>query len=157
MTHRHSAFSRLGVLLGAGLLTFAPVAHASLGRAYSSVETDRSRLGAKLASTASSTYNVHTLTLANTGVVREYARPDGTVFAVVWRAPGRPDLRQLLGDNFDILQADNAITTGRRTHRPISVHRSNLVIETGGHPGAFWGAALMPRLQPAGFSASDLQ
>jgi hypothetical protein len=156
MTFGSRALAVASALAGAGLLIAAP-AHASLGRAYASVDTDRVMLRAAVNSVSAGAYTVHSLTLANNGVVKEFTRPDGTVFAVVWRAPGRPDLRQLLGDNFATVQADNAPSGGRRMHRPISVNRSDLVLQSGGHPGAFWGVAMMPRLQPAGFSASDLK
>jgi hypothetical protein len=158
MTFASRALAAIGVMMGAGLLLQAAPAQASLGRAYASIDTDRLMLHATVNSASVGTYTVHTLTLANAGVVKEYTRPDGAVFAVVWRAPGRPDLRQLLGGNFDAVQADNAPRGGRRRLRlPIAVNRSDLVVQSGGHPGAFWGAAVMPGLQPAGFSASDLK
>ena len=146
-----------GLLFGLALLAPAGPANAALGRAYNSVDTDRLTLGATVASTFTGVYTVHTLTLPNHGVVKEFTRADGLVFAVVWQAPGRPDLRQLLGDSFETLQADNTGRSGRRLRRPIAVNRSNLLVQSGGHSGAFWGAALIPQLQPAGFSASDLK
>jgi hypothetical protein len=79
------------------------------------------------------------------------------VFAVVWRAPGRPDLRQLLGGHFDTLQADNATRVGRRYRRPLAVSRSELVVQSGGHSGAFWGVAVLPGMEPPGFSLNDLK
>lgn len=146
-----------GLVLGAAFLAASPPAWAALGGAYGTVQTDRAHFAASLKSTAAATHTVHTLTLPNGGVVREYTRPDGTVFAVTWRGPGRPDLRQLLGGYFDTMQADNAVRVGPHRRRPLAVNRPNLVIESGGHSGAFWGAALLPNLKPAGFSATDLK
>ena len=157
MTWESARWGALGALVGAIVLAQAVPAEAGLGRAYSSVDTDRLTLGATVSSTFTGNYTVHTLTLPNHGTVKEFTRPDGTVFAVLWRAPGRPDLRQLLGDKFETVQADNAARVGRRVRRPISVNRTDLLLQSGGHPGAFWGAALIPALQPAGFSASDLK
>ena len=156
MNGRLSALAAVGLLCMAVWLAPAP-AKAGLGRAYDSVDTDRLMLGARIASVGAGPYTVHTLTLPNQGMVKEFTRSDGKVFAVLWRAPGRPDLRQLLGDNFDTMQADNAARIGRRTRRPIGVNRPGLLVQSGGHPGAYWGAAVMPQLQPAGFSASDLK
>jgi hypothetical protein len=156
MSWRSAVSGGAGLLVGVALLAAAGPANAALGRAYSSVDTDRLTLRATVASTFAGAYTVHSLTLPNHGVVKEFTRADGLVFAVVWQAPGRPDLRQLLGDNFATLQADN-VRTGRRVRRPIAVNRSTLVVQSGGHSGAFWGAALLPQLQPAGFSASDLK
>jgi hypothetical protein len=140
----------------AGLMAALP-AHAFLGGAYASVATDRAHFAAQLKTTAAATHTLHTLTLANGGMVREFSRPDGTVFAVTWRAPGRPDLRQLLGEHFTVFQADNAQRLGRARRAPLRVNRSDFVVVTGGHSGAFWGIAYLPQSAPAGFSASELK
>jgi hypothetical protein len=147
----------LRLLPFAGWLMLAAPAWAHLGGAYASVDVDRASLGARLQSVVLSTHTVHTLTLANGGIVREYSRGDGAVFAVTWRAPGRPDLRQLLGDHFATLQADNGAPLRRRTRAPLVVTRSDFVVQTGGHSGAFWGVAVLPQMEPAGFSATDLR
>lgn len=151
--------SRGGVLMavGATCLAFAAPAHAALGGTYDSVQADRAHMAARLSSTAAATHTVHTLTLPNGGATREYARSDGVVFAVTWRGPGRPDLRQLLGVHFDTFQSDNALRGGRRARRPLSVNRTDLIVHSGGHSGAFWGVAYLPKMAPAGFSANDLQ
>ena len=137
-------------------LTVAAPAHAALGGAFSSVEADRAHFAAKLSSRSAATYQVHTLTLSN-DMVREYTAANGTVFAVSWRGVARPDLHQLLGGYFDTFQSDNALRGGRRARRPMGVSRSDFVVRTGGHSGAFWGVAVLPQAAPAGFSASDLQ
>jgi hypothetical protein len=135
----------------------ASPALAALGGSYASVASDRAHFAARVASASAATHTVHTLTLPNGGTVREFTRPDGTVFAVTWRGRGRPDLRQLLGPWFDTMQADNAARTGPPRRRPLTVSRSNFVVQSSGHSGAFSGMALLPGLAPAGFSAKDLQ
>lgn len=141
----------------AACLAVALPAYAHLGGAYASVEADRAHMGARIQSTSAATHTVHTLTLANGGIVREFSRPDGTVFAVTWRAPGRPDLRQLLGEHFNTLQIDNARPPGRWSRQPLNVNRSDFVVQSGGHSGAFWGVAILPQSEPAGFALSDLK
>jgi hypothetical protein len=157
----HSAmvvrFSLLTLVVGLVCLAMAAPAHASLGAAYASVEADRAHMGASLTSKAAATHTVHTLKLANGGIVREFTRVDGTVFAVAWRGPGRPDLRQLLGAHFDTLQADNATRRGPRYRRPMAVNRTDLLVQSGGHSGAFWGVAILTQLEPPGFSPNDLR
>jgi hypothetical protein len=144
-------------LVALSLLSAFP-AHAVLGGSYNSVETDRLHMAAQARTSAAASFSVHALTLANGGVVREFTRADGTVFAVDWRGPGKPDLRQLLGTYFETMQADNAVPVGRRrTRRPPAVSRSDLVIQTAGHSGAFQGVAILPKLAPTGFSAADLK
>jgi len=157
MTLRSAAVCAVSLIAGGALLTTPLPARAALGHAYVSVEIDRAALGATVTSVSAGAYTIHTLALANHGVVKEFTRADGTVFAVAWQGPGRPDLRQLLGEHFDTVQADNAARVGRRTGRPLSVNRTDLVVTTGGHSGAFWGVALIPQLQPAGFSVSSLR
>ena len=138
-------------------LSLAVPAHAALGGAYDSVEADRLHLSAKLNSTAAATHTVHALTMANGEVTREYARGDGVVFAVTWRGPARPDLRQLLGGYFDRFQSDNAMRGGRRARRPLAVNRTDMIVQSAGHPGAFRGVAYLPKLAPSGFSPKDLE
>ena len=157
MALRSLAFNVLIVSASAGLAAGALPAYAHLGGPYASVEADRAHMAASLKSTSAVTHTLHTLTLANGDVVKEYTREDGTVFAVTWRGPGRPDLRQLLGDHFQTLQADNAGRAGPRLRRPMAVNRTDFIVQTGGHSGAFWGAAILPQMEPAGFSASDLK
>jgi len=141
---------------GAATLVLAPAANASLGGARDSVEADRAHLSAKLASTSAASQTVHALTLVNGGVIKEFARSDGVVFAVSWHGPSRPDLRQLLGARFDTVQADNVMAGGRRTRRPLMVRRSDFVLMGVGHPGGFHGFAYLPGEAPAGFSTRAL-
>jgi len=135
----------------------ASAARAALGRAYDSVDTHRIHMAAKRHAQALASHTVDTLTLANGAVVREFSRPDGTVFAVAWRGPSRPDLRQLLGGQFATFQSETAPITGRRARRLVSVNRSDLVVQSSGHPGAFWGFAYVPNLTPGGFAMSDFK
>jgi hypothetical protein len=138
-------------------LAMAMPAHASLGGAYASVEADRAHMAARATSAGAGAFTVHTLTLANGGTVKEFTRVDGTVFAVAWRGPGRPDLRQLLGEHFSTLQADNATRRGPRYRRPMAVNRSDFIVQSGGHSGAFWGIAVLPQMEPPGFSPNNLR
>ncbi len=146
------------VAIAAAVLSLAaPVAsQAELGGKYASVVADGARMHAKLRSLPATNYTVHSLTLANGGEVRQYATADGTVFAVGWNGPGRPDLRQLLGGHFDAVQADNAPVRGRFRRHPLAVQRSDFVMRSSGHSGAFSGIAYLPQALPTGVSEKDL-
>jgi hypothetical protein len=141
-------------VLAVGLVAISP-ANAALGGSYSTVGADRAHLSARLDTANSADYAVHTLTQIN-GITREYENRSGEIFAVTWQGPARPDLRQLLGDYFSAFQSDNALKGGRRARRPLSVNRSDVVIRTAGHPGAFSGIAYLPQITPADFSLDTL-
>lgn len=148
--------SLTGGLLLISLFAIAAPAQASLGAPRATVEADRAHMAASRTSRAVSLYAVDAMALANGGTVKEYSRSDGTVFAVTWMGPARPDLRQLLGPHFSALQTDN-VRRGPRTRRPLSVNRTDFVVQSGGHSGAFWGVAILPGAAPAGFSAADVK
>src|ERR1700750_3357836 len=89
------------------LLSFALVvawarpAAAALGEQDSSVAADEAHFRASARVTRTSAYTLHELQSESGTVVREYASPSGTVFAVSWQGPFLPDLKQLLGAYFD--------------------------------------------------------
>lgn len=148
----------LGFVLAGGLVLSVP-AHATLGGKASTVEADRTRLKARIASQIDrTTYSVHELTLESGTVAREYLRPDGTVFAVSWQGAQRPNLKQLFGDSyFTRFQADNTATARIRMRRAMASTHSDFVVRTGGHSGGFWGFAYLPQTAPAGFPVQTLQ
>jgi len=152
MVHR----SALAGLLGLGLLAAGAPAFAALGGRSDTVQGDRAHMAATLRSSARAGGTLHEMTLANTAVVREFARPDGVIWAVAWRGPSRPDLRQLLGAHFAAYQAQTARVVGHRMRRPVSVRQSDLVVSAGGRPGGFRGYAYVPALAPAGANLNDL-
>jgi len=156
---RRAACLAVGAMAGAAGVIAALPAEAALGGSMSSVEQDRAHMSASLLTTTSATHSVHSLTLANGDLVREFMNPDGSVFAVAWKGPSRPDLRQLLGDRFAVLQADNTGGVHRGGHGrvPMTVNRSDFVLRAGGHSGAFWGLAYLPGQTPAAFSAKELR
>ena len=150
-----------GVVLGL-LAAVAPMsaAHAGLGSSAQSVASDSAHLRASLRKVTLATHIRHELTLPNGGAVHEFANSQGQIFAVTWRGPGKPDLRQLLGPHFADLQAASTqlAAHGARFRRiPVAISRDDLKIQTGGHMGYFWGVAYLPALLPPGFNLNDLQ
>ena len=151
--HRSLAFG-----LAASWFFLPAAASAHLGGPASSVTTDRARMTASIRTVSTGRYSRHELTRPNGGMVREFTNADGTVFAVTWAGPGKPDLKTLLGPYFTTFQA-SSIATARQMHslrHPPQVARSDLQIQVGGHMGWFRGVAFVPSLAPAGFSVSDL-
>jgi hypothetical protein len=142
-----------------GALALSAPAHATLGGKVATIDTDRARLNARMATRAEhTTFTVHEMALDSGTVTREFARPDGTVFAVSWQGPQRPNLRQLFGDNyFSRFQSDNKGNPRIRMRRALASTHSDFVVRTGGHSGAFWGFAYLPLTAPGGFPIQTLQ
>jgi hypothetical protein len=130
---------------------------AELGGAMTGVQVDRAHLDARLTSTPRGTHTRHDMTLPNGGLVREFTNANGRVYALTWSGPGKPDLRSLLGGYFDRLQAGNTRINPRARRQPMQLVRSDVVIQTGGHMGYFWGVAYIPALAPVDFAVTDLQ
>jgi Protein of unknown function (DUF2844) len=131
---------------------------AELGGNLDSIQADRAQMKANVTISNASAYNVHEIKSSIGTVVREYAAPDGTVFAVAWQGPFIPDMRQLLGSYFE--QYSRAAKTQRETHvsrSPLNIHEDGLVVQTAGHMRAFSGRAYDPRLLPAGVSENDIR
>ncbi|SAL56997.1 hypothetical protein AWB74_02641 [Caballeronia arvi] len=166
--HGHLA-SALAVVAGALSVCAAAPAYAVLGgdpmtppqgaMTTNAVARAAVASGASNASAASaSNYTVRSTTLASGTVVNEYLSAEGTVFGIAWHGPRVPDLAGLLGNYFpqyqEGLKAQRAARGGRG---PVSVQDSGLVVDSGGHMGAFAGHAYLPQSLPAGVSASDIQ
>lgn len=150
-------WNAIGLVIAATCVTCSKPAFAALGQDRASVEADRAHIAASRSTVNGGAYSIEVLALKNQGVVKEYVRSDGVVFAVAWSGPGRPDLRQILGEHFATFQADNRPVNGRRIRRPLVVNRSELIVRSAGHPGAFQGFALLPAVAPPNFSPSELR
>jgi hypothetical protein len=130
----------------------------ALGGDVSSVQTDQLDMQGTRQMTAKQSYTVYELRAATGTVVREYASPTGTVFAVAWQGPWLPDMRQLLGSYFEqYAQAAKTQSGARMGRRPLMIEQPGLVVESGGHPRAFVGKAYVPEMLPQGVRAEDLQ
>jgi hypothetical protein len=131
-------------------------ASAALGGALDTVNADEVKLQAvrRVASSAA-THQVHELTLASGTVVREFVGPSGTVFAVAWQGPFKPDLNQLLGTYFPRLVAAGQMR--HADHRALAVRAPDVVIESGGRMRAFTGRAYLPEMVPATLSLGDIR
>jgi hypothetical protein len=153
LIHRALAFG-----IAAGCVAIPGAAPAELGGPISSVTTDRARMSARLNTVSTGRYTRHELTRPNGAMVREFTNADGTVFAVTWSGPGKPDLRTLLGRYFATFQA-NSVATARTMHslrRPLKIAQTDLQIQVEGHMGWFRGVAYVRSLAPTGFAVSDL-
>ena len=128
-------------------LSVAAPAFAALGGDATSVQADLVTMKGTLRMTSTAGYTVHEITTPAGTVVREYLTPVGKVFAVSWRGPVIPDLRQMLGDYYgQFAQAASAPHFGGHSH--LAVERPGLVVHSSGRMRAFFGRAWAPDLVP---------
>jgi hypothetical protein len=159
------------ILLFSQALTWSN-AHASLGGSIDSIESDRKALSGRLSKIAptgvSERFTVHEIAQGSS-TIREYALPDGTVFAVTWRGMTQPDLSVLFGSYFNDYQ--NALASmnqagvlgtpetrhiQRRGRAARVVRGQNIVVERSGHMRDVRGKAYVPRLMPRDVLPEDL-
>jgi hypothetical protein len=132
------------------------MASATLGEPEASVQTDAVQLqGSIKTMTNGAAYRVHEMQLPSGTALREYVAPDGNVFAVAWKGPMPPNLRQAFGQYFDSFVAAAKQRTGDRTH--LQIQTADLVVQARGHARTFAGRAYLPASLPSGFDLGDLQ
>lgn len=151
-----STRSRCGAL-GAALLiqAFSVPVFAGLGGNLSSVEADQLKMKGTLRTTVAAAYTVHEIQTPAGTVVREYVAPAGTVFAVAWRGPKMPDLRQTLGTYFK--QFTDAPRPAHPNHAHFAVTQPNFVLQSSGHMRAYYGRAYDPQLLPQNVAVTDIR
>ncbi|WP_236078420.1 DUF2844 domain-containing protein [Paraburkholderia domus] len=162
---------RMLVVAAASFATIAP-AYAGLGGAPTyPVTTGSTRAGAASqggaavaryaasANAAAPAYTVSQTTLPSGTVVNEYIAAGNTVFALSWEGPTMPPLNTLLATYFpSYVQAlTDAHATQGAGYGAAVVRQAALVVETGGHMGAFVGRAYLPQALPQGLSADDIK
>jgi hypothetical protein len=148
---------RTGALLSSIALTVAVAtpALAALGGDSTTVQADVARMKGALRITSSAGVTVHEITTSYGTVVREYITPGDKVFAVSWRGPVNPDLRQMLGDYYtQYEQAASLPHPGGHLH--LAIEQPGLVVKMSGRMRAFVGRAWVPSLVPQDFSVNDI-
>jgi hypothetical protein len=141
------------------LVALPSIAFAALGGRVASVDADRIRVqGALMRIVRNDAYALHEIRSASGTMIREYVNPSGVVFAVAWDGPWLPDLRQVLGDQFDRYQAVMQSRQRSRTGRgAVVIDEPGLVVQMSGHPRAFRGRAYLPAQLPAGLSLESIR
>jgi hypothetical protein len=127
---------------------------AGLGGDASSVEADRASLKGALRVTAASSFAVHQITTTDGLKVQEFLSPAGKVFAVSWRGPGIPDLKQMLGSYYQ--EFAQAASAPHYNHHHLNVETTDIVVQSSGHTRYFFGRAWVPALLPQNFSVSQI-
>lgn len=129
-------------------------AGATLGGDLASVATNQQHLAATRQVTKLASGERHDLQLASGIVVHEYVSPAGEVYAITWRGPRVPDLRELLGRYFT--QLANRDSRPRGGHHRMTLNGADLVIQSSGHRRSFAGRAWVPSLVPSGVNLDSV-
>jgi hypothetical protein len=130
-------------------------AFAGLGGNLDSVEADQLKMKGTLRTTVAAAFTVHEIQTPAGTLVREYVAPTGKVFAVVWRGPKMPDLRQTLGTYFQ--QFTDAPRPLHPNHAHFAITQPNFVLQSSGHMRAYSGRAYDPLLLPQGVAVTDIK
>ena len=156
----------LSSLLGLTLALSSLSAQAGLGRPLSEAAQDghpvsqvqrvaaQATSGSVAASNASAVQS-QTVQTPQGVTVTEYANAAGTVFAITWKGPFKPNLHQLLGSYF--APYVHAAQTQTQQLNVSLVAGSDIVVHSAGRMRGFLGVAWVPSLVPAGFDPSSLQ
>jgi len=138
------------------LLAALPIASAlaGLGGDAASVEADRASLKGTLRVTPATSFAVHEISTANGMQVHEYLSAGGRVFAVSWRGPGIPDLRQMLASYYAPFA--QAASAPHYNHHHLDIETPQVVVQSSGHTRAFFGRAWVPALLPQNFSVDQI-
>lgn len=131
------------------------IAAAALGEPETSIQADVAKFQGTVNTTEHLTYRVHEIELPSGTVLREFVTQGGAVFAVAWRGPLMPNLRQALGKYFDNYVA--AAKVSPVNHRRLDIDQPDLVVHAAGHMRAFSGIAYLPQSIPSGVSVGELQ
>src|SRR5580658_5115880 len=133
------------LILGLGTLV-ARDAHATLAGDSTSISANEHALGAVRTALALPVGARHDLALPSGGMIHEYVSPSGVVYAVTWRGPGAPNLRELLGAHFD----DLAKRPPQAGHHALRLTLADFEVRSWNHRHMFGGRAWVPSLVPEG-------
>jgi hypothetical protein len=136
----------VATVLSLGGLGIARDARATLGGDVASVAANEQHLGGSRQVQKLPAGERHEIVLPSGIVVHEYVSPGGAVYAIVWRGPRIPDLRELLGPYFAQL-ASRDLQGG---HHHMNVKGSDFMVRSMGHRNTFAGRAWVPSLVPTG-------
>jgi Protein of unknown function (DUF2844) len=136
---------------------FGTQAFAALGGDLSSVQADQVHMNASLRTSQMPAYTMHELRTPAGIVVHEFASSSGRVFAVSWKGPSPPDLRQLLGSHFADFQQSAEAQRAHGSHGPLFIEHNGLVVQVGGHMRSYTGRAYLPDQMPPEVRVDDLR
>lgn len=136
-------------------LVALPAAFAGLGERVDSIERTRSATRGQSKAIKHDKFITYVVQSGEM-TVKQFAADDGTIFAVSWQGPDRPDVPDLLGRYFGEYEA--SVSRPRFGRRAPSIAKTpGLDVVNAGRPGHFRGRAIALPLMPEGVRAEDLR
>jgi hypothetical protein len=151
---RHSLL--LGTFLS--ILALSLPASAELDGGLASVYRDTAHVNGSVLVRSEEHYTIYEIKTSTGTTIREFVSPGGTVFGIAWAGRFIPDMNQFLGIRFD--QYSAAVKAQPRKYsgrRPLQIHLSNLVFESSGHMGWYYGRAYVPQSVPKQVRAEEIR
>jgi hypothetical protein len=149
------------ILTAAGLAVWLalgiPAAQAALGGDVTAISEEAASLAGTTTRVPLAHYDVHVVSAASGLRISEYVDRSGRIFAVSWTGPVVPDLRLLLGSQFEAFNAAQAAQAARPPRAALRVATPGLVVENDGHMRSFTGRAWVPAWLPAGVGEADVR
>jgi hypothetical protein len=154
-----SSSPRIAWIALALLMFLLPLpALAALGGDVESVHQDQAQMKGTLKTTEGTTFTVHEIKASAGTVVKEYASPAGTVFAITWRGQFIPNMQQLLGSYYQqFADAATAQRAAHAGHHALNIQQPSLVVQNGGHMRSYFGKAYLPAMLPQGVTKDEIQ
>ncbi len=146
-------------LLGVAVALMLPVsAFAELGGDVKSVQRDGVNMKSAVTVRQAQRYTVHELASDSRSSVREFATPEGKIFAVAWHGSFHPDYQQLLGPYFQRMQQATQSAQRLRARRaPVMIETPGFVFQSLGHLRGLAGRAYIPQMLPAGVNVEEIR
>jgi hypothetical protein len=135
------------------VLVACPNARATLGDNVTSVNGNHQRLGGERSVLKLANGERHDMRLPSGTVVHQYVSSAGVVYAIAWRGPRKPDLRELLGTYFGKMAQAKRVPIGG--HHIVIRRGDDLVVDVVGRPRSSSGRAWVPSLVPTGVNTAS--
>jgi hypothetical protein len=143
-------------LLAVVIASTRPAA-AELGGNIDSVYHDSAHMAANVQVRNAEHYRIYEITTSVGTTIREFVSSDGMVFGIAWEGPFAPEMKQLLGKNYEEYEKAIRAATTKYGRRPLSIHLQGLEFETGGHMAWYVGRAYIPLMMPSGAKPQEIR
>jgi hypothetical protein len=153
MTSSKSSLSALAL----AVLMMPGLSFAGLGAYEGGIDGEGIKMRAFRSKSVTPQYAMHEMKSADGSRVRQYAAPNGRIFAVTWNTQYKPDMNALLGLSHDSYAAAVKEVAKRGGIQRSMRHDTNdLYVQSNSHLHFFSGYAYLKSQTPQGFNKNTL-